>query len=71
MTDIIKQPKHYIANAIEPIDFIIANKLNFCEGNVVKYISRWRLKNGVEDLKKAKQYIDFLIKKEVAKKDKS
>ena len=71
MTDIIKHPKHYIANAIEPIDFIIANKLNFCEGNVVKYISRWRLKNGVEDLKKAKQYIDFLIKKEVAKKDKS
>ena len=55
MTDTIKQPKHYIANAIEPIDFIIANKLNFCEGNVVKYISRWRLKNGVEDLKKAKQ----------------
>ena len=71
MTDIIKQPKHYIVNAIEPIDFIIANKLNFCEGNVVKYISRWRLKNGVEDLKKAKQYIDFLIEKEVAKKDKS
>jgi len=71
MTDIIKQPKHYIANVIEPIDFIIANKLNFCEGNVVKYISRWRLKNGVEDLKKAKQYIDFLIEKEVAKKDKS
>ena len=70
MTDTIKQPKHYITNAIEPIDFIIANKLNFCEGNVVKYISRWRLKNGVEDLKKAKQYIDFLIKKEVAKKDK-
>ena len=71
MTDIIKQPKHYITNVIEPIDFIIANKLNFCEGNVVKYISRWRLKNGVEDLKKAKQYIDFLIEKEVAKKDKS
>ena len=71
MTDTIKQPKHYIVNVIEPIDFIIANKLNFCEGNVVKYISRWRLKNGVEDLKKAKQYIDFLIEKEVAKKDKS
>lgn len=69
MTDNIKQPPHYIANKIEPIDFIIANKLNFCEGNVVKYISRWRRKNGIEDLKKAKQYIDFLIEKEVAKKD--
>ena len=64
MTDNIKQPSHYIANEIEPIDFIIANKLNFCEGNVVKYISRWRRKNGVEDLKKAKQYIDFIIDKE-------
>ena len=53
MSDKIKQPVHYIMNKIEPIDFIIANKLNFCEGNVIKYISRWRLKNGVEDLKKA------------------
>ncbi|MDA9796220.1 DUF3310 domain-containing protein [Candidatus Pelagibacter ubique] len=67
MSDKIKQPVHYIMNKIEPIDFIIANKLNFCEGNVIKYISRWRLKNGVEDLKKAKQYIDFLIEKEVEK----
>ncbi len=67
MSDKIKQPIHYIMNKIEPIDFIIANKLNFCEGNVIKYISRWRLKNGVEDLKKARQYIDFLIQKEVEK----
>jgi hypothetical protein len=67
MSDKIKQPVHYIMNKIEPIDFIIANKLNFCEGNVIKYISRWRLKNGVEDLKKARQYIDFLIEKEVEK----
>ena len=67
MTDKIKQPVHYIMNKIEPIDFIIANKLNFCEGNVIKYISRYKRKNGIEDLKKAKQYIDFLIKKEVEK----
>ena len=55
MTDHNQTAKALYANVIEPIDFIIANKLNFCEGNVVKYISRWRLKNGVEDLKKAKQ----------------
>ena len=67
MSDKIKQPVHYIMNKIEPIDFIIANKLNFCEGNVVKYISRYKRKNGIEDLKKARQYIDFLIKKEVEK----
>jgi hypothetical protein len=70
MTDKIKQPKHYIANAIEPIDFIIANKLNFCEGNVIKYRLRYNLKNGVEDLKKARQYIDFLIEKKVEKSKK-
>ena len=67
MADNIKEPAHYIANKIEPIDFIIQNNFDFCEGNVIKYISRWRLKNGVEDLKKAKQYIDFLIEKEVEK----
>lgn len=53
---------HYNKKAIQPIDYIIANDLNFCEGNVVKYITRYKDKNGVEDLKKAKQYIDFLIK---------
>ena len=65
--DNIKEPPHYTANKIEPIDFIIQNEFNFCEGNVIKYISRYKRKNGIEDLKKAKQYIDFLIKKEVEK----
>ena len=67
MTDNIKEPEHYIANKIEPIDFIIQNNFDFCEGNVIKYISRYKRKNGIEDLKKARQYIDFLIKKEVEK----
>ena len=62
--DIIKKPPHYNQGGIEPIDYIVANKLSYCEGNVVKYISRWRFKGGVEDLKKAKQYIDFIIDKE-------
>ena len=53
-------PKHYQL-PIEPKDFIIKNELGFCEGNVIKYICRYKQKNGVEDLKKAKQYIDFLI----------
>lgn len=54
-------PEHYNKHQIQPINFIIANKLNFCEGNVIKYICRYKHKNGIEDLKKAKQYIDFLI----------
>ena len=52
---------HYNNKAIQPIDYIMANKLDFCEGNVVKYITRYKDKNGLEDLKKAKQYIEFLI----------
>ena len=48
----------------EPIDYIIGNGLTYCEGNVVKYITRWRSKGGVDDLKKAKVYIDFIIEKE-------
>ena len=67
MTDNIKEPKHYTQYRIEPIDFIISNNLDFCTGNIIKYVLRYNLKNGVEDLKKAKQYIDFLIKKEVEK----
>jgi len=62
--DIIKKPPHYNQGGIEPIDYIVANKLSYCEGNVVKYISRWKLKGGVQDLHKAKQYIDFIIDKE-------
>lgn len=51
---------HY-KKAIQPIEYIHANKLPFIEGNVVKYITRWRDKNGLEDLIKIKQYIDLLI----------
>lgn len=52
---------HYSGQGIQPIDYILANELDFCEGNVVKYVTRWKFKNGVEDLKKARQYLDFLI----------
>jgi len=52
--------KHYDL-AIEPIDYIVKNNLGYLEGNVVKYISRYKLKNGVEDLKKAQQYLTWLI----------
>lgn len=52
---------HYETMHIQPIEFILKNGLPFCEGNVVKYICRWRQKGGVEDLYKAKQYLQFLI----------
>ena len=47
-----------------------ANDLDFCTGNIIKYVLRHNLKNGVEDLKKAKQYIDFLIEKKIEKSKK-
>jgi hypothetical protein len=55
---------HYKDLKIQPIEYILENNLGYCEANVVKYISRWRSKNGVEDLRKAKHYIDFLIERE-------
>ena len=52
---------HYKDKSIQPWDYIIANDLGYLEGNVVKYISRWKNKNGVEDLKKAQHYLSKLI----------
>jgi hypothetical protein len=52
---------HYASKAIQPIEYIMSNRLDFCEGCVVKYISRWRDKGGLSDLLKAKHYIEFLI----------
>lgn len=52
---------HYRLKAIQPWDFIAANELGFFEGNIVKYVSRWRAKNGVDDLRKARHYLDKLI----------
>lgn len=55
---------HYKDLKIQPIEYILENNLGYCEANVVKYITRWRSKGGVEDLRKAKHYIDFLIERE-------
>jgi hypothetical protein len=55
---------HYKTKAIQPVEYIHANGLGFCEGNVVKYVTRWKDKNGVKDLEKAKHYLDILIQLE-------
>lgn len=52
---------HYVDMAIQPIDYIVKNNIGFLEGNVIKYVSRWKSKNGVEDLRKARHYLDMLI----------
>lgn len=54
---------HY-QKAIQPWDYIAANGIGYFEGNVIKYVSRWRDKGGVADLEKARHYLDKLIELE-------
>lgn len=57
---------HY-KTAIQPVQYIHANGLNFFEGNVIKYITRHRSKGGKADLEKAIHYIEMLIQFEYTK----
>jgi hypothetical protein len=59
---------HYKKYKIQPVEYNHANNLDYFQGNVVKYITRFRDKNGLEDLKKAKHYIDLLIQLEYSQK---
>jgi hypothetical protein len=52
---------HYMDKSIQPWDYIVANNLGYLEGNIVKYISRWKDKGGVDDLRKAQHYLAKLI----------
>ena len=52
---------HYKKMAIQPIEYILKNGIGFAEGNVIKYVSRWKEKGGIEDLKKARHFLDMLI----------
>ena len=69
MADKIKHPPHYFRFKIEPITFVMQNNIPYAEGNAIKYLCRWRYNHDtkeaqIEDLKKAKQYIDLLIEQE-------
>lgn len=55
---------HYKDLKIQPIEYIHANGIPFAEGCAIKYLTRWRTKGGVEDLKKARHFIDLLIELE-------
>ena len=58
---------HYTRMAIQPLEYVIANGIGFVEGSVIKYVSRWRFKNGLEDLRKAHHMLGVLIASEEAK----
>lgn len=54
---------HYSKHSIQPIDIIDEYGLDFFSGNALKYLLRYKDKNGVEDLKKAQHYLDLLIER--------
>jgi hypothetical protein len=58
---------HYKSKAIQPWDYVAANNLGYFEGSIIKYVSRWKDKNGVEDLQKARHFLDKLIEVASAK----
>lgn len=55
---------HYKGLAIQPAEYCHVNRLGFIEGCVVKYVTRWREKGGVDDLKKARHFLDIMIELE-------
>ena len=56
----VEHPRHY-NKGIEMWDYAHSHDLSFFEGNIVKYVTRWKDKNGIEDLYKAQQYLNKLI----------
>ena len=68
----VTNPKHYdkVGFGIQPLQYILANELDFLEGNIIKYVSRYPHKGGVNDLLKARTYLEKLIERERIKNDK-
>lgn len=64
-TDNVNNPSHYTAGGIETLDYIkakVSDYPSYAVGNILKYVSRYEHKNGIEDLKKARFYLNDLIK---------
>ena len=55
---------HYKKLKIQPVEYIYVNNIGYMEGNIIKYVTRWRDKNGIADLLKARHYIDLLLELE-------
>lgn len=58
--DPVENPAHY-TKGIETTEYILSHGLGWCEGNVIKYVTRWKQKGGVQDLAKARWYLNRLI----------
>ena len=62
-------PEHYQQGEIEVIDFILDQKMDYLTASVQKYLARWRFKNGIDDLRKARWFLDKLIEQQVENAD--
>lgn len=58
----VEQQKHYTQFKIQPVEYIVTNNIGYAEGHIIKYVSRHKLKNKVEDIKKAKHFCEILIR---------
>lgn len=66
--DRVYHPPHYTQyKGMEPFTFLMLNEIPFAEGSVIKYVLRWKQKNGIEDLQKARRVIDMMIELETNK----
>lgn len=63
--------QHYKGFKIQPIQYITANNIPYIEGNIIKYISRWRDKGGVDDLDKVIHYVELLKEVEIGKSERN
>ena len=62
---------HYKGFEIQPVEFCYKNNIPYIEATAIKYLCRWKEKGGVEDLEKAKHFIDILIEFEKSKNERS
>jgi len=62
-------PDHYQQGEIEVIDFILDQKMDYLTASVQKYLARWRFKNGIDDLRKARWFLDKLIEQQMENAD--
>jgi len=54
-------PSYYQKGSVEVTDYITSNEMSFIEGNIIKYVTRYKDKSGIQDLRKARWYLDKLI----------
>lgn len=55
---------HYKGMVIQPVEYIHSNNIGYLDGNVIKYVSRHKSKNGAEDIKKAIHYLQLILELE-------